>query len=107
MEEAARKRLRLAEDAEADTTDDLDFEDPERCWIDLVEACHDKDKARRDAKIKALLAQAHQSKWTHQIADQLQATLYDAEYGDEAATQPWGADIEPRDRSDDWSMGDQ
>jgi len=99
MEEAARKRARVAEDAAADTTDDLDFEDPERCWIDLVEALHDADRQRRDAKVRALLAQATESKWTHQIADQLQATIYNADYGDEEATQPWG------EGEGDWEMG--
>jgi len=71
-----------------------EWEDPERSWADLVLACQDKDKTRRDARVKELLALAHRSKWTHQILDQLEAQLYDSteDYSDECSQ--WKGDWE-------------
>jgi len=71
-----------------------EWEDPERSWADLVLACQEKDKTRRDARVKELLALAHRSKWTHQILDQLEAQLYDSteDYSDECSQ--WKGDWE-------------
>ncbi len=44
-------------------TDFKDYEDPGRCWIDLVVACN----GGNPAAVREVLQQAKASKWTHDL----------------------------------------
>ena len=64
--------------------EEKDWEDPARCWIDLVEATRVPNKEIRDEKLKEIFAQAKMSHWTHQLFDEFLKELEDeedAEYG--------------------------
>jgi len=85
MEDAAAvKRKAPGSDNEADPAAPL--EDPVESWVELVEACHNPDKALRERLIKSLLDRARASRWTGQVLAQLDEDFYDS---DEEATVGW------------------
>ncbi len=92
MASAASQQLGLAESQDLPKTDFQEFEDPARCWIDLVTAF----KAENPAAVRDVLTQAKASHWTHDNYNE--ALIEEAEnndrYSDEAPdTQQYESDF--------------
>ncbi len=60
------------------TLDMSDFEDPARCWIDLVTAFKSGDPAR----VREVMEQAKTSKWSHDLLDDLEQEAAAGNAGD-------------------------
>lgn len=58
----------------------LEFEDPARNWIDLVQACHSGDPLR----VRELLAVAKKSEWNHDLWNEATNDMSDVEEDEEA-----------------------
>ena len=58
-----------------------DFEDPSRCWIDLVEACRTGDPRN----VNIVLQEAKRSQWTHALYDMAEAPT-PGDLGDESSS---------------------
>ncbi len=69
----------------AESTDFKEYEDPARCWIDLVAAF----KSGNADSVRAVLTEAKKSHWTHQLFDE---ALGDADYSTEEEEMEHDAD---------------
>ncbi len=61
---------------------EYEFEDPARCWVDLVVATRILNENKRKEAVYTLLNEAKNSHWTHQLLDAELELQEDAvEYG--------------------------
>ncbi len=75
---------------------EYEFEDPARCWVDLVVATRILSEKKRKDAVYVLLNEAKNSHWTHQLLDDELELASDAvEYGGEfeELTEPY-SDVE-------------
>ncbi len=80
----SRVESSLPSDAKAERDIEYEFEDPARCWIDLVEATRNLNENKRKGAVYAMLAEAKNSHWTHQLwDDELELQQDTVEYGGE------------------------
>ncbi len=81
-------------DAKAEAEIEYEFEDPARCWIDLVEATRELNVVKRKQAVYVLLNEAKNSHWTHQLWDtelelQQDTVEYGGEFEQEQDTEPY------------------
>ncbi len=63
---------------------EYEFEDPARCWVDLVVATRILNEKKRKDAVYVLLSEAKNSHWTHQLLDdELELEQDTVEYGGE------------------------
>ncbi len=74
----------IRSDAKEEAETEYEFEDPARCWIDLVEATRILNEDKRKQAVYVLLSEAKNSHWTHQLYDdELELQQDTVEYGGE------------------------